>query len=58
MNYDHRLYAVIILPSGDCSFKTIACLRSVEGKFVGIKWENITVQDMVRLYGVMLRVSK
>ena len=33
---------------------TFSHLHSVEGKFRGIKWKNFTVNNMVRLYGVML----
>ena len=29
----------------------------LEASFGGIKWKNITVQEMFRLYGVMLRMS-
>ena len=56
----------IILTSGmslECFFWVIAqsnksdWLRSVLAKFGGIKWKNITVQDMVRFYGVMLHMS-
>ena len=32
-------------------------LCSVAGKFGGIKWKNITVQEMVRLYLVMICTS-
>ena len=32
-------------------------LRSVLGNFGGLKWGNITVQEMVRLYGVIIHMS-
>ena len=31
-------------------------LHSVLGNSGGLKWKNITVQEMVRLYGVMLHI--
>ena len=37
--------------------KTFSLLRSFLGKFGEIKWENITVQEMVLFYEVMLRMS-
>ena len=37
--------------------KQFSQLHSVLGKFGGLKWKNITVQYMVRFYGVMLSMS-
>ena len=57
MHYDYQWYIIGILLSGNCAVRKCARLYSVLGKFGGIKWENITVQEMVLFCGVMLRVS-
>ena len=56
MNYAQHGYVVGKLTSGDYTVKTIDQLRSCGGNFGGIIWKNITVQEMVRFYGVMIRM--
>ena len=57
MHYDYQWCVVGILPSGDCTVKKSSRLRSVGGKFGGIKWKNITVQEIVLFYRVMFHMS-
>ena len=54
MKYAYQWYLFGIPQLGDYTVNFFNWLNSVGGKFRGINWKNITVQEMIRLYGVMI----